>query len=103
MHREEHAVNRNEAHPEVNLAERFVHEPAEHLRKPEVQASVGGKQRCNSHHEMEMGDDKVGVLQLNVSRGRSKEEAAQAAADKQRNESDREQRCRSELNSRAPD
>ena len=36
MHREEDRVNTDETQPEMNLAERFVHEAAEHLREPEI-------------------------------------------------------------------
>ena len=36
VHREEHAIGADEREPEMNLSERRVHEPAEHLREPEV-------------------------------------------------------------------
>src|SRR6476661_7993390 len=37
VHREEHAIHASEAQPEVQFAKRFIHEPAEHLREPEIE------------------------------------------------------------------
>src|SRR2546426_239799 len=37
VHREEHTVGTDKREPEVEFAEAFIHEPAEHLREPEIQ------------------------------------------------------------------
>ena len=64
VHREEDAVNADEAQPEMNLAERFVHEPAEHFREPEIESGERREQRRDCHHQMEVRDDEVGILQV---------------------------------------
>src|SRR5262245_17903566 len=36
VHWEKDAIDADEADPEMNLAQRLVHEPAEHFREPEI-------------------------------------------------------------------
>src|SRR5215475_526395 len=66
VHREENAIRPDEREPEVNLSECGVHEPAEHLREPEVQSGKCGEQWSDRHDEMEVRYDEVSILELNI-------------------------------------
>src|SRR5207247_6782822 len=102
VHRKEHAVNTDESQPKMNPSERFIHEPAEHFREPEVQAAECGKQRSNRHHKMEVGDDEIRILKLNIRRRGSKKNSAESAAHKHRHESDRKQTRRGKSDTGPP-
>ncbi len=53
-----------------------------------AKAANSGRDR---HHQMEMRNDEIGILQLNVGRRGPEEDSAQAAADEHRHESYGEQ------------
>jgi hypothetical protein len=53
-----------------NLAAQFVEHLARHLRPPVEQAADERDQRSTHHHVVEVGDDEVGVVQVQVDRQR---------------------------------
>ena len=52
----------------MELAERLVEHPAEHLRVPEVEPREAGEDRRPDQHLMEVGDHEVGVVGSEVDR-----------------------------------
>src|SRR5437764_116061 len=93
VHGEKHAIRSNKRQPEMEFTHSFVHEPAEHLGEPEVQARKCRKQRCDSHDEVEVRHDKIRILQLNICGRCTKVNSAQTTADKHRHETYGEQPC----------
>ena len=91
VHGHEDAVDADEGEPEVDLAERLVQHPAEHLREPEVRGREDAEDRRHAHDQVEVRDHEVRVVQVQVERGLRQEEARQAAGDEQRHEAEREQ------------
>ena len=59
-------VYEDERPPEVNLAQRLVHEAAEHLGEPEVGPREDAKGRADRHRVVEVRNDEVGVVQGEV-------------------------------------
>src|SRR5206468_3328824 len=72
-------------------------------REPKVETGKCREQWSDRHDEMEMGDDKIGVLKLNVGCRRPEKDTAQAAAHKHRHESYGEQARCSETDTGTPD
>ena len=62
------AVDADEGEPEVHLAQRLVHHPAEHLGEPEVGAGEHAEDRRHAHDQVEVGDHEVGVVEVDVER-----------------------------------
>src|SRR5438552_293602 len=62
VHREEDTIDAHKAEPKMNFAESFVHQSAEHFREPEVKTPKSREQRSDSHYEMEVRNDEIGVL-----------------------------------------
>src|SRR5207247_1628012 len=102
VHRKEHAVNADESQPKMNLSERFIHEPAEHFREPEIQTAECRKQRSNCHHKMEVGDDEISILKLNIRRRGPEKNSAQSAAHKHRHDTDGTQTRRAKPDTAPP-
>ena len=92
VHRHEDAVDADEGEPEMQFAERLVHHAADHLRAPEIRAGEDAEDGGDGHDEVEMGDDEVGGVQVGVNGRLREEEAADAAADEDGNESEAEER-----------
>ena len=67
-HRHEHRVDADERAPEVNLAEHVVHLPACRLREPVIDAGKEREDRPRRHDVVEVGDDVIGVVQVDVRR-----------------------------------
>src|SRR5207245_8732868 len=84
VHREKDAIDADEGEPEVPLAERLVHHAAEHLGEPEVRAGEDAEHRGNRHHEVEVGHNEVGGVQIGIDRRLRQEEATQPAAHEHR-------------------
>ena len=80
VHGEEGTVEKEIGEGKVNLAQRFVQHAAEHLGKPVVERREHGENdACD--HIVKMGNDEIGVVDVNVHRGRSHVNAAQSADD----------------------
>src|ERR1700686_3149405 len=90
----ENGIGTDEAEPEVNLSQGFVHHAPKHLGEPEVGSSKNPEHCCDAHHQMEVSDHEVGRMQHDVSRGLCQEEAAHASADEHRNKSQTKKRSR---------
>src|ERR1700719_3818203 len=101
VERHEDAVGADEAHHEVNLAKGLVHHAAGHFGKPEVGSGEDAEHGGDSHYEVEVADHEVSGVQHDVNRGLGEEESADAAADKHRNETQGEKRCRVDAQFRA--
>ena len=93
VHREEAPLKKMKVSTEVDLAQRLVHHPAEHLREPVVDA---GEDREDDPRDdvVDVGDDEVGVVDEDVDRRGRHEDAAQAADDEHRDERQREEHRR---------
>ena len=90
----EDAVSADEGQPEVDLAQSLVHHAAGHLGEPEEGSAEDAEDGGNRHHQVEVAHHEVGRVQHDVDGGLSQEEAADAAADEHRDETQREQRSR---------
>ncbi len=95
MHRHENAVDADESKPEMQLSERLVHHPANHFGHPEIGAGKNSENRRHGHHEMEVGNDEVGGVQISVDGRLRQEESADSAADEHRDEAEAERATRS--------
>ena len=62
--------------------------PAGHLRPPEVQAGEVAHDRAADHDEVEVGDDEVGVVDVDVDAERGGEQPGQAADQEQAQEAE---------------
>src|SRR5690348_3529690 len=63
--------------------------PASHFGPPEVQAAKISRYHRSHHYVMEMRDDEVGVVQMNIGRQRSEEQASEAADGEEADEAER--------------
>ena len=70
VHREERAVKADERQDEMQLAHALVHHPAEHLGEPVGDPAEDAKQRRAEEDVVKVGDDEVGVVEVDVDRGR---------------------------------
>ncbi len=70
------AVSSDEAAPEVNLAQCFVHHAAVHFGEPEICSRKDAEHCRHAHHQVEVADDEVGGVQHDVDRGLRQKEAA---------------------------
>src|SRR6185503_21387367 len=66
VHRYEDRVDAHKRDPEVNLADRFVHEATKHLREPEVERREHTEDRCHAHHEVEVSGNDVSVVHRQI-------------------------------------
>ena len=55
VHREERAVEEDERQEEVDLAQRLVHHPAEHLREPVVDRREDAEDAAAEEHVVDVG------------------------------------------------
>src|SRR5438132_177158 len=65
-----------------------IHAPG-YLGPPVMQATQISQQRSPNHDVVEMGDDEVGITQMDVDRKRSEKQSRHAADSKQSNEAER--------------
>src|SRR5437899_3132012 len=82
VHGEEHAIDTDECQPKVDSAECFIHQTAEHFRKPEIQPAECREEWSNRHHQVKMRHDEVRILKLDICGRGSKKNSAQPAAHK---------------------
>ena len=59
MHRNKDRIGANECEPEMSVAEALVEHASEDLRIPEVGSRKDRENRGDSHHQVEVPDDKV--------------------------------------------
>ena len=64
MHRKEGQLEAEEDHPEADLAKRLAHHSAGHFREPVSRSAEQRKHRAADQHIMEVGDDEIGVMEL---------------------------------------
>src|SRR5579862_6206699 len=81
MERHEDRVGSNEAEPEMQLAQSFVHHAAEHLGEPEIGSGKNSKHGRYTHDHMEVANHEVSGMQHDVERGLRQEESTHAAGD----------------------
>src|SRR5262249_39315589 len=73
-----------------------------HLGKPVVCPGKNSKDSGHSHDQMEVGRNKVGIMQIDVERSLSQEEAGNAARNKEGNEPERIEHGRRKANLSTP-
>ena len=86
VHRAERRVEGHERQPEVQLAQALVEHPPGHLREPVVDAGVDREQRPAVEHVVDVGDDEVGVRDVDVHRHHRQHHAGDAAEREHRQE-----------------
>ena len=90
----ENRIGTDEAEPEVNPAQGFVHHAAKHLREPEVGSGKNPEHRRHTHDHVEVPHHKVSRVQHDVGRRLRQEEAAHPSGDEHRDKPQREERGR---------
>ena len=90
----EDGISADEAAPEVNFAQCFIHHAAVHFGEPEIRSRKDAEHRRHTHHQVEVADHEVGRVQHDVNRGLRQKEAADASGDEHRDEPERKQRRR---------
>ncbi len=103
MHGNKDAVNTDERYPKVEPAEAFAHEAAKHLWKPEVGRGKHPEDRSHTHYQVKVTQHDIGVVQWQIERALSQEQAADATGYKQRHKAKRKQHGGGETNSGAPE
>ncbi len=88
VHGEEGAIEADEGEEEVNLAESFVHHPSEHLGEPERYGSEDAEKCGSKEHVVKVGDDEVGVVDVDVDGDGGHEDATESTDDELRDECD---------------
>src|SRR5207248_4399872 len=81
VHREERAVERDEADPEVNVTELVAHHPAEHLGVPEIDSREDAEHAGAEENVMNVSHDEIRVVDVDVHRRSAHVDARQAADD----------------------
>jgi len=96
VHRQKDPINADECEPEMEFAEPFTHHSAKHLREPEIGAGEYAEDRCHTHNQVEVADDKIGVVEVKVKRVLAEKDPAESACREERHKSDREEHWCSE-------
>ena len=89
--------------PHDHAPERLAEHPAGDLREPVVDAGEDAEDGAADEHEVQVGDDEVGVVELPVDREDRQEDAGDPADREQRDHADREQQRRAELDRALPE
>ena len=79
MHWQEGEIESGKDDPEGDLAEALVDHPPGHFGKPNVQRAENREEIDPDQHVMDVGEDKIGVSQLQVRRHRGGHDARYAA------------------------
>ena len=66
MHRPEDQVGADECNPEMDIGQCVVEVTSKHLREPVVNTGKHAKEGCNTHYNVEVGDHKIGIMQVNI-------------------------------------
>ena len=86
VHREESRLKNMKVRTNCTLPHLLVEHSAEHFREPEIEGAEERHDAAREEDVMDVSDDEVGVVDEQVHRRRSHEDAAQAADDEHRNE-----------------
>src|SRR5579872_6711968 len=87
----------------MKVTEDGVHEAAEHLGEPVIDAGEHAEDGGDAHHEMEMRDDEIGIVEMDVDRGIAQVDTREAARDEQAYEPDRKEHSGGEADIAAPE
>lgn len=96
VHRPENSICSEDRAPEVDLTQGFIHEAAEHLREPVINAREHPKEGRNTHHNVEVGHNKISVVHLDVNSGVTQEDTGQTTGNEHGHEPDGKQTGRIE-------
>ena len=94
--------NAEEHQPEAQLPQALAEHAPGDLREPVVDRGEDREHGAAHQHEVEVGDDEVGVVDLPVDRERRHEDAGDPPDQEQRDEADAEDQRRRELDRPAP-
>ena len=84
--REEGQIKTGEDQEAADASEEIVVHPAKKLGPPVEHSAEEGGQRATHHHEVEVSDHEVSVMQVNVRRKGCEEQTGQTANPEQENE-----------------
>jgi hypothetical protein len=99
---EEGGVEADEEQPEVDLAQRLVQHPTGQLRPPEVEPGEHRKHHRAEDHVVEVGDNEVGVRQLEVQRRAGQDHPGDSTEQESDQKADRPEHGRSHGDIAAP-
>ena len=88
--------------PEVKLPQAFAQLTTEHFREPVVGRGEDSKDRRNTHDQVKVAHYEIRVVKIDIRGGLIQEQAAQASAHEQGNETDGEKHGRVEADLPAP-
>src|SRR5215467_13226051 len=83
VHGNKDRVDADESEPEVNAAQSLVHEASEHLRQPEVDCGKHSEYGCNTHYQVEVRSDDVGVVHRQIERALAEYQTRDTASDEE--------------------
>ena len=96
MHREEAEVKPDEMEDEVNLAPGFVKHPPGHFGVPVVDSSIDSGDATTKQDVVEVGDDEIGIVNVDIEGHRSQHHATESTDEKQGDKTDGKQHGRIE-------
>src|SRR6266478_4362283 len=102
VHWHENCVDADERKPEVDFAEPFVQEAAEHFGEPEIHAREHSENCRHTHDQVKVRDHEISVVQIQIQGWLRQEESRKSAAHEQRYKSQGKQHGDMELNFAAP-
>ena len=82
----EDTVDADKGEPKMYFTQGVIHHAAAHLGKPEICAGENAEDGRNTHHHVEVTDDKISAVKIDVQRGLREEETADTAGNKYRDE-----------------
>ncbi len=103
MHGDKGGIGTEERAPEVELAEGLGEAAAEEDGCPVVGGAEEAEDAGHRHDEVEVGDDKKGVVEVLVEDGLGEDGAGEAAGDEERDEAEGEEHGGGDLRARSPD
>jgi len=98
VHRPENSVSTNQSSPEVNLTQRFIHETAVHFGEPVVNTRIHTEEGRYPHHNVEVSNNEVGIVQLYVDGRIAQEDTRKTPGNEHRHKSYTKQDGRIEAN-----
>ena len=99
VHREKDHIDTDKRDPKVDVSQPVIHQPAKHLGEPMVYSSQHAKEGRATHHQMEMGHYKIGIVQLNVYGRIAQKNTSDPTREEERDKTDRKEhrRCKPDV------
>src|SRR5438552_12860844 len=81
----------------MDLAPKIVHHSDKHLWEPEIGSREDAEDGGHTHKQMEVADDKIGIVHIENNRGLSEEDTAETTGREERHKTDSKKHCSGEM------